>query len=317
MDLPHGQQSIRPPAPAPGWWSVRPACVSGCGAEHLRAGADHCDSELTRRSTIMECALTTTRPPALRCRGAGERCASPGMADDAVSSTTVQPRPNRAPGSVNVTGWLSALNSSRNVSSRIRSPRGSGSLIASPFRNTPSALAYPVFQSSPVISRPDGVSQAMSPGLPPVRPSGRSKNRRLRNTGWLRRNAARAQVNSCISFSWLACSQSTQEISLSWQYALLLPCWVRPISSPPSSIGTPWDRNRVARNERWRRARSPSMPGSSDGPSTPLFHELLSLAPSWLFSPLASLCLSLYVTRSRKVNPSWAVRKLMLPVGTR
>jgi iron complex transport system permease protein len=44
---------------------------------------------------------------------------------------------------------------------------------------------------------------------------------------------------------------------------------------------------------------------------------LLSLAPSWLCSPLASLCLSLYETRSRRVKPSWAAMKLMLPVGPR
>jgi len=35
--------------------------------------------------------------------------------------------------------------------------------------------------------------------------------------------------------------QSTQDSSLSWQYTLVLPCWVRPSSSPCAIIGTPWE----------------------------------------------------------------------------
>ena len=41
-----------------------------------------------------------------------------------------------------------------------------------------------------------------------------------------------------------------------------------------------------------------------------MFHERLSFVPSRLPSRLASLCLSLYETRSLSVNPSWAVMKL-------
>src|SRR5579884_3484577 len=48
------------------------------------------------------------------------------------------------------------------------------------------------------------------------------------------------------------------------------------------------------------------------GPSTPQFHDRLKLSPSRLSSPFASLCLSLYATRSASVNPSCAVTKLML-----
>ena len=33
--------------------------------------------------------------------------------------------------------------------------------------------------------------------------------------------------------------QSSQARGLSWQYALLLPCWVRPSSSPAVIMGTP------------------------------------------------------------------------------
>ena len=57
--------------------------------------------------------------------------------------------------------------------------------------------------------------------------------------------------------------------------------------------------------------------GSSVGPSTPQFHERLCDSPSRLSSPLASLCLSLYETRSRSVKPSWAVTKLIDAVGRR
>ena len=53
------------------------------------------------------------------------------------------------------------------------------------------------------------------------------------------------------------------------------------------------------------------------GPSTPWFHERLCDSPSLPSSPLASLCLSLYDTRSFKGNPSWAVTKLIDAVGRR
>src|SRR5205085_1884360 len=79
--------------------------------------------------------------------------------------------------------------------------------------------------------------------------------------------------------------------------ALLLPSWLRPISSPCNSIGMPCDRNNVARKSRCWRLRSESTLGSSVGPSTPQFHERLSPEPSRLSSPFFSLCLSLYDTR--------------------
>jgi hypothetical protein len=40
------------------------------------------------------------------------------------------------------------------------------------------------------------------------------------------------------------------ESSLSWHHALLLPCCVRPNSSPPRSIGTPCERKSVVRKFR-------------------------------------------------------------------
>jgi hypothetical protein len=73
---------------------------------------------------------------------------------------------------------------------------------------------------------------------------------------------------------------------------LLLPPWVRPPSSPCSSIGTPWESSSVAIMLRWVRARIRSTSASSVGPSTPWFHERLWLSPSLPSSPLASLCFS-------------------------
>ncbi len=83
----------------------------------------------------------------------------------------------------------------------------------------------------------------------------------------------------------------THASSLSWQYALLLPFWVRPNSSPWLSIGTPCDSSSVAMKLRIWRARSSWTAGSSVGPSAPQFQDRLKLSPSWLSSPLASLCL--------------------------
>ena len=102
-------------------------------------------------------------------------------------------------------------------------------------------------------------------------------------------------------------SQSIQETSLSWHQLLLLPLWVRPSSSPCEIIGTPWLSSNVVRKLRCCRPRSSRTSGSSVSPSTPQFHDRLWLSPSLLSSPLASLCLSLYDTRSRSVNPSCEV----------
>ena len=81
-------------------------------------------------------------------------------------------------------------------------------------------------------------------------------------------------------------------------------------------IGTPCDSIRIVRKLRTWRARSASIAGSSVSPSTPQFQLRLSSVPSRLPSPLASLCLPLYETRSFSVKPSWAVMKLMLLIGS-
>ena len=104
---------------------------------------------------------------------------------------------------------------------------------------------------------------------------------------------------------------------MSWQYALLLPRCVRPTSSPETNIGTPCERSRIAAKFLICRRRARAPPGSSVSPSMPQFQLLLSSTPSRLPSPLASLCFSLYETRSYIVKPSWAVTKLMLFDGPR
>ena len=77
------------------------------------------------------------------------------------------------------------------------------------------------------------------------------------------------------------------------------------------SSGTPWDSRSVVSRLRCWRARSSRISGSSVGPSAPQFHDRLSSVPSRLSSRFASLCLSLYETRSASVKPSCAVTKLM------
>src|SRR5437588_10736998 len=100
-------------------------------------------------------------------------------------------------------------------------------------------------------------------------------------------------VNSNNSFCSSLCSHESQFSSLSWQWVLLFPFCVRAHSSPARSIGTPCERKSVAKKFRRCRARSSLIFGSSVGPSTPQFHELLLLSPSLFSSPLASLRFSL------------------------
>lgn len=65
--------------------------------------------------------------------------------------------------------------------------------------------------------------------------------------------------------------QSSQIVSLSWAYALLLPFWVCPNSSPASSMGVPWESSIVASRFRFWCSRKAVISGSSVRPSTPEF----------------------------------------------
>src|SRR5919112_2150799 len=253
---------------------------------------------------------TSSVPPALAVR---LRAASSGSA---VSVTTSQVRPYARGGRVKVTCSPSGLNSTRKESSTIGSPSASRSGMPCPLRNTVIVMPLCAVQSSAVIGSPSRRSQAMSLTFVPATGSPR-KNRRRRKIGWSARSLVSWAVNSD-STSWLrASSQSIQLSSLSWPYTLLLPCWVRPSSSPCDTIGTPWLSSSVARKLRFCRSRSALISPLSVGPSTPWFHDRLWLSPSRLPSPLASLCLSLYDTRSVRVNPSCAVTKLIDAMGRR
>ncbi len=77
----------------------------------------------------------------------------------------------------------------------------------------------------------------------------------------------------------------------------------------------PCENSSVASRLRFCRSRSARTSASSVGPSTPQFHDRLSLWPSLLSSPLASLWRSLYDTRSFSVKPSCAVIRFTLRPG--
>ena len=75
-----------------------------------------------------------------------------------------------------------------------------------------------------------------------------SKNCERRNVGCSWRSRVMAAVNSISGPSTF--SQLIHVSSLSWQYVLLLPFWVRPSSSPCSSMGVPCESMSVARKLR-------------------------------------------------------------------
>src|SRR4051812_28805450 len=146
-----------------------------------------------------------------------------------------------------------------------------------------------------------------------------TKKRLRRRIGYALRSCMQRRVKAAsLLSSSVHPSQSSHVMSaLSWRYALLLPYCVLPISSPASSIGVPCEKKSVAMKLRFWRSRNALISGSSVSPSAPQFHELLFELPSRLSSLFASLCLSLYETRSFRQNPSCAVMKLTLAHGLR
>src|SRR5688572_29854026 len=88
-------------------------------------------------------------------------------------------------------------------------------------------------------------------------------------------------------------SQSNHDNSLFWQYALLLPSCDRLTSSPIRIIGAPTDNNKTVKRFLRCLFLMTWIISSEVGPSTPQFHDELSLVPSRLFSPFASLCFEL------------------------
>ena len=91
----------------------------------------------------------------------------------------------------------SALKSSRNESSRMRSPCSSGAAISSPLRNTPTTRP-PDSQSAPRHRRPS-VRNHQTSGSPEPSLLGPRRNARRRNTGCSRRSTISRRVNSSSS----------------------------------------------------------------------------------------------------------------------
>ena len=86
------------------------------------------------------------------------------------------------------------------------------------------------------------------------------------------------------------CSQSIQEVSLSWAYRLLFPPLDCKISSPARIIGVPAEQSRDVIIALALSIRFFKIVGFVVGPSSPPFQDELLSVPSKLFSPLASLC---------------------------
>src|SRR5690242_13097439 len=88
--------------------------------------------------------------------------------------------------------------------------------------------------------------------------------------------------------------QSSQVVSLSWLYGLLLPYCVCRNSSPALNIGVPFAS--ISRQQKFLTCclrKASTATGASPSPSQPQFQLRLSLGPSVLSWPLASLCFQL------------------------
>ena len=179
-------------------------------------------------------------------------------------------------------------------SSTTGTPRSSRSASPRPDNRAPRHRAWPWLHSSSDISRPCGCSHTMS-FASESRTARPRKYVRRRNSGCVLRSAITRRANVEQARPRRRGPSDIHEISLSWQYALLLPRCVRPISSPPASIGTPCEKQerrqevahlaqRAARGSRGRRS-DLRRRSSSFG---------CVASPSRLSSPLASLCFSLY-----------------------
>ena len=157
--------------------------------------------------------------------------------------------------------------------------------------------------------QPDDVLASRTTGCLP------EKNRLRRSTGCSRRSATTRCTYRSITESNDDQSSQRQLVVLTVRIVVALLGSADLVAA--QIIGQPWESRTVAiRLRRWR-SRRVRISSSSVSPSAPQFHERLSLAPSSLPSPLASLCFLLYDTRSRSVKPSCAVTKLMLAHGWR
>src|SRR6476619_705003 len=88
--------------------------------------------------------------------------------------------------------------------------------------------------------------------------------------------------------------QSSQVVSLSWLYGLLLPRCVFRNSSPAQNIGVPFASiSKVKKFFTCRLRKARTSGGARQSPSQPQFQLRLSFGPSVFPCPFASLCLLL------------------------
>ncbi len=152
------------------------------------------------------------------------------------------------------------------MSSVVGSPRGFGLGIVLPFRKTASVLAKPcpvlLDHLFAVHGEPGDVVGFISVNKPPW-----NHPRRLK-TGWsLPRHRISLRQKSRSSPSTFSQSYPGDLVVLAVGI-VVSPC-VRPISSPPSTIGTPWERSKVARKFRFWQFRKLDDLSIVGGPSSP------------------------------------------------
>ena len=220
-------------------------------------------------------------------------------------------------GSTNSASSAPPCRSSRNESSVMGSPRAVRDLSAPPARYIPTVCMPGDHHRSSLTSLPSGANQARSLGPPadggpaleevPVPEDGVCPAEPYQQPGELEQIPL-----------------PRREIPVDPRDLVVLAVGVVVAALGAAHLVTGGDHRHAGRQQQGRQqvahgaaARSASISGSAVSPSTPWFHERLWSEPSRLCSPLASLCLRSYVTRSRNVNPSWAVTKLTDENGRR
>jgi len=157
-------------------------------------------------------------------------------------------------------------------------------------------------QSESVIGEPAGVNHWMSAADAPL-----AKQRR-RRTGWRSRAVMSAFVKPRSSISTAASRTRRSRCPGSRRCCCPAAC------GPARPREEHWN----AEAEQEGGEHRPRLPGPEFqyrwvvvNPSVPQFQDRLSSVPSLFDSPLASLYLPSYDTRSRRVKPSWLVTKLI------
>ena len=286
-----GNQDLRRPRGPRG---VRQAGTRGAGVR--RRGSPRRRGRPPLSGLLDDAADTTM----LRLSTGTSDCASKRVPSASASSVEIRPPsspPKRRIGSVNVAGSWWALTSSRNESSMIGSPRRGAVPISSPLRNRPSTgcpeLPVRAGHLVAVGAEPPGVGQARALGLL----AGQERASGGRPGAPAQRDQAPREGEQLL----LPGVEVPVEPG---DLVVLAPAVVVAALGAAHLVAAQQHRRAlreesVVRKLRICRARSAWISGSSVGPSAPQFQERLSSVPSRLSSPLASLCFSLYETRSR------------------